>query len=130
MRAHRLSPSRPGRITTLANASRQRQTVSVRARCRLTFPVVARRRPSSCRCARTRGAPAALLGACNGLHEVEFHLGHGDWFNLLRDSGFELLDLIELYAAEDAVDHPFYSYVPAAWAKQWPAEEIWRARKR
>ena len=62
-------------------------------------------------------------------HEVEFHLGHGDWFRLLRDAGFELLDLIEIFAAEGAVDHPYYVEVPAAWARQWPAEEIWRARK-
>jgi hypothetical protein len=29
----------------------------------------------------------------------------------------------------DAEDHPRYDYVPAEWAKQWPAEELWRARK-
>lgn len=61
--------------------------------------------------------------------EVEFHLGHGDMFRLLTNSGFQVTDLIELYAAEDAIDHPYYSYVPAEWAKQWPAEEIWRALK-
>jgi SAM-dependent methyltransferase len=61
--------------------------------------------------------------------EVEFHLGHGDMFRLLTNSGFHVIDLIELFAAEDVADHTYYSYVPAAWARQWPAEEIWRARK-
>jgi len=59
---------------------------------------------------------------------VEFHLGHGDMFRLLRRSGFEVLDLVEVYAAEDSTDHPHYSYISADWARKWPSEEIWRAR--
>ena len=61
--------------------------------------------------------------------EVEFHLGHGDMFRLLTNTGFQVIDLIELFAAEDATDHRYYSHVPDEWAMQWPAEEIWRARK-
>ncbi|HEV2217746.1 MAG TPA: class I SAM-dependent methyltransferase [Candidatus Dormibacteraeota bacterium] len=61
--------------------------------------------------------------------EVDFQLGHGDMFHLLTKSGFQVIDLIELFAADTATDHPHYSYVPAEWARQWPAEEIWRARK-
>ncbi len=61
---------------------------------------------------------------------VEFHLGAGDLIRLLRVNGFEILDLVELYAPEGASDHAEYSYVHAAWARQWPSEEIWRARKR
>jgi hypothetical protein len=49
---------------------------------------------------------------------------------LLRRTGFKILDLIELFAPDDAVDHPYYDGVSAEWAKRWPAEEIWRARKR
>lgn len=60
---------------------------------------------------------------------TEFQLGHGDLLRLLRRSGFEVLDLHELYAPADAEDHPRYSYVPAAWAREWPAEEIWCARR-
>lgn len=60
---------------------------------------------------------------------TEFQLGHGDLFRLLRESGFDVLDLIELYAPEDAEDHSYY-HSNAAWAKKWPWEEIWRARKR
>lgn len=61
---------------------------------------------------------------------VEFHPGTGDLFRLLRRSGFELLDFVEVFAPDDARDHPYYAYVPAAWAKKWPSEEIWRVRKR
>jgi len=61
---------------------------------------------------------------------VEFHPGTGDMLRLLRRNGFEVLDLVELCAPADARDHPYYTYVPAAWATQWPSEEIWRARKR
>jgi SAM-dependent methyltransferase len=59
---------------------------------------------------------------------VEFHLGHGDRIRLLRDAGFEILDLIELQAPEGATTS--YDFVTPEWAHRWPAEEIWRARKR
>ena len=61
---------------------------------------------------------------------VEFHPSTGDMLRLLRRNGFEVLDLVELFAPEDAKDHPRYDYVPVEWAKQWSAEEIWRARLR
>jgi SAM-dependent methyltransferase len=61
---------------------------------------------------------------------VEFHLAHGDWIRLLRGSGFDVERLVELQAPEDAVDHPYYDFVGAEWARRWPAEEIWVARKR
>jgi SAM-dependent methyltransferase len=61
---------------------------------------------------------------------VEFHLGHGDLIRLLRREGFEILDVIELQAPPDAETAEYYDYVTADWARKWPAEEIWRARKR
>ncbi len=61
---------------------------------------------------------------------IEFHLAHGEWIRLLRANGFEILELIELQAPADAVTHEYYEYVPAEWAKRWPSEEIWVARKR
>jgi SAM-dependent methyltransferase len=61
---------------------------------------------------------------------VEWQLPHGELFRVLRDAGFELLDLIELYAPDDAEDHPFYDTFSAEWARTWPAEEIWVAKKR
>jgi SAM-dependent methyltransferase len=61
---------------------------------------------------------------------VEFHLPHGGWIRLLRSSGFEVEDLVELQAPESAATHEHYGYVTAEWGRRWPAEEIWRARKR
>ena len=71
-----------------------------------------------------------------GLHRldcwdgVEFHLGHGDWVRLLRANGFELLDLVEIQAPPEATTHEYYDFVTADWARRWPSEELWRARKR
>jgi len=62
--------------------------------------------------------------------EVEFHLPPGELVALLRDTGFEVERLVELYAPEDAETHPFYDFVTVEWAQKWPAEEIWVARKR
>jgi SAM-dependent methyltransferase len=61
---------------------------------------------------------------------IEFHLGHGDWIDLLRANGFEVERLLELFAPDDAETHPYYDFVTAEWARKWPAEEIWVARKR
>jgi ubiquinone/menaquinone biosynthesis C-methylase UbiE len=61
---------------------------------------------------------------------VEFHLAHGDWIRVLRRAGFEVEDLVELQAPADAENHPYYDFVSADWARRWPAEEIWVARKR
>ena len=59
---------------------------------------------------------------------VEYHLSHADWIRLLRANGFEILDLIEIQAPDDAETHEFYAYVTAEWAKQWPCEDIWVCR--
>jgi SAM-dependent methyltransferase len=61
---------------------------------------------------------------------IEYHLSHGDWIRLLRTNCFELLELAELQAPQDAANHPVYDFVTADWGRRWPAEEIWVARKR
>ena len=60
---------------------------------------------------------------------VEFHLSHGDWIRLLRRSGFEIEDLIEVRPPETATETR-YPFVTLDWAKQWPCEEVWKVRKR
>ena len=65
-----------------------------------------------------------------GEQGTEYHLPHGEWIRLLRETGFEIEALHELQATEDAADPVYYDYLTAAWARQWPAEEIWVARKR
>jgi SAM-dependent methyltransferase len=63
-------------------------------------------------------------------HEVEFHMGHGDWIDLLRANRLEVERLVELFAPDGAETHAYYDYVTPEWAQQWPAEELWVARKR
>ncbi len=60
---------------------------------------------------------------------VEFHPSTGEMVRLLRKNSFTLLDMVEVFAATGASDHPYYNYVPATWAHKWSAEEIWKARK-
>jgi ubiquinone/menaquinone biosynthesis C-methylase UbiE len=60
---------------------------------------------------------------------VEFYPSAGELFRIFRQTGFSLSDMIEVYAPDDAVDHPYYDNIPARWAKQWPSEEIWRAQR-
>jgi SAM-dependent methyltransferase len=60
-------------------------------------------------------------------HEIEFALGHGDWVRLLRANGFQLVDLVELFATDATPDHTYYTF-SREWSEKWPFEEIWRAR--
>jgi SAM-dependent methyltransferase len=84
------------------------------------------------------GAPATdrLIRDYFGMHRfewpdddsVEFHLGYGDMIRLLRSSGFDVEDMIEVRPDADAVTS--YAWAPIEWARRWPVEEIWKARKR
>ena len=59
---------------------------------------------------------------------VEFHLSPGSWIRLLRRSGFEIDDLIEVRPLEGATTK--YPFVTLEWARQWPCEEVWKVSKR
>ncbi len=58
---------------------------------------------------------------------VEFHLPHGAMIRLLRASGFEIEDLVEVQIPTDATTR--YPYVTPEWARRWPCEEVWKARR-
>lgn len=45
-------------------------------------------------------------------------------------NGFDVERLAEIQAPPDAVDSPKYTLVAADWARKWPSEEAWVARKR
>ena len=47
---------------------------------------------------------------------------------LLRDTGFEIEDLVEVQIPEDATTT--YPFVSPAWARRWPCEEVWKACRR
>ena len=80
-------------------------------------------------------AQATLLREQFGMHRfewpdddaVEFHLGHGEMIALLRSSGFEILGLTEIQAPDGPPEVKFN--VPREWARRWPSEEVWRARR-
>jgi len=62
-----------------------------------------------------------------GSDAVEFHLGHGDMIRLLRRCGLEICDLIEIQPPPGSTTrHPIATL---EWARQWPCEEVWKARK-
>ena len=83
-----------------------------------------------------RAATNELLRPLRGLHRLEwtddasvnFHLSHGDWIELLGATGFEIERLAELYPPEGATTD--FPYVTPEWARRWPSEEVWIARKR
>jgi SAM-dependent methyltransferase len=64
-----------------------------------------------------------------GEEGVEWQLPHGELFRLLRRTGFDVVDLVELYPPADATDHEYYDAFSVEWSRQWPSEEIWVAEK-
>ena len=82
-------------------------------------------------------AGTTLLRPYFGMHRttwpddtsVEFHLPHGKWIDLLHESGFEVERLVELQPAADATTR-YAQIASIEWARQWPSEEAWIARKR
>lgn len=59
---------------------------------------------------------------------IEFHPSHGEWVRVLRESGFIVEALHELYAPDDAKTHEYYDIATAQWARKWPVEDLWTAR--
>jgi SAM-dependent methyltransferase len=60
---------------------------------------------------------------------IDFQLPHGEWFRQFREHGFVVDDFIELRPPEDATT-TYDDFAPHDWARRWPAEQIWKARKR
>jgi len=76
-----------------------------------------------------------LLRSSFGIHRKDwsdgstnFFLSYGDWIRLLHANDFEVEDLLELQAPPEATKD--LSFVTAEWARRWPSEEVWKARKR
>jgi ubiquinone/menaquinone biosynthesis C-methylase UbiE len=59
---------------------------------------------------------------------VEFHLTHGSWIEILYGYGFSVERLVELRPPHGT--QPRFDFVSIEWARRWPSEEIWVARKR
>jgi SAM-dependent methyltransferase len=66
-----------------------------------------------------------------GEETVEYHLPHGEWIRLLGENGLGVEALLEIQAPADATGHSYYGDIASPeWARRWPTEEIWVARKR
>lgn len=79
-------------------------------------------------------ATACLERPLFGMHRfdwpdgsVEFHIPHSDMIRLLRQSGFEIEDLIEVEIPPGLTTS--YPIVTAEWARTWPCEEVWKVRR-
>jgi SAM-dependent methyltransferase len=63
-----------------------------------------------------------------GEESIEFHLPPGKMIELLRGNGFEIEELIEVQPPPDAETR--HTHISLEWARRWPCEEVWKARKR
>ena len=59
---------------------------------------------------------------------THYQLPYGEWIRLFRRAGLEVEDLVELQPPEGATTS--YDLAPLAWARRWPAEHVWKARRR
>lgn len=59
---------------------------------------------------------------------TDFQVPHGQIIRLLRSSGFEIEALLELQAPDGASTHA--DWVTLEWARRWPTDDAWMARKR
>jgi len=58
-----------------------------------------------------------------------FQLPYGEWIRLLRAHGFDVEALLELRPPEGATT-TYGGWVSLEWARRWPGENSWKARKR
>ena len=63
-----------------------------------------------------------------GEDQIESQLGYGDWIRLFHSAGLAAEDLIELHPPPDA-SSSYFGEDHLAWARRWPLEHIWKARK-
>ena len=68
---------------------------------------------------------APVLSGCARHHEVPEPEGQNVKVDGLTYTVFITREL----NLRDPADHDYYQDVPLEWGRQWPAEEIWRARK-
>jgi SAM-dependent methyltransferase len=92
----------------------------------LTFPQHGRSAAESLQ--RPHFGMHTFVDANNVKASVEFHIPHGDMIRLLRRSGFEIEDLIEIGAPATASDAS-HRMATVEWARRWPNEQAWVVRK-
>ena len=68
------------------------------------------------------------LSALDDGQTVEYQLPYGEWIRLFRRHGLAVEDLVEIQAPADCKT-TYADFVPAGWARKWPAEHVWKLRK-
>jgi SAM-dependent methyltransferase len=69
-----------------------------------------------------------------GIHRIEddssvnYQLPYGEWVRVLRRSGLSVEDLVEPQPSADACS-TYWNDAELEWARRWPSEAIWKARK-
>lgn len=58
----------------------------------------------------------------------EFNLTVSGWMRLFREAGFDVLDYVEVQAPAGATGERYGT--PADWARRFPAEQVWKLRRR
>jgi SAM-dependent methyltransferase len=59
---------------------------------------------------------------------TEFQISHSETIGLLHSCGFEIEELHELQPSEGSTTAA--EWVSLDWARRWPSEDVWKARKR
>jgi SAM-dependent methyltransferase len=65
----------------------------------------------------------------SGEGTIDWSLPASTWIQLLREHGFEIEALFELCAPSGATT-TYEDFAPVKWARRWPAEWVWKARRR
>jgi SAM-dependent methyltransferase len=58
---------------------------------------------------------------------IDFNLPISAWFRLFRQTGFEVLDFIEVQSPLTGSEQRFFA--TADWAHRYPSEQVWKLRK-
>jgi SAM-dependent methyltransferase len=59
---------------------------------------------------------------------IDWTLPASEWIRVLTASNFEIVDLVELQVGPNATT-TYEEFAPPRWARRWPAEWIWKARR-
>ena len=60
---------------------------------------------------------------------TSYQYGYGKWIRLFVQNGLTVEDLIDLRAPAGR-STTYSDFVPKSWARKWPAENIWKVRKK
>jgi SAM-dependent methyltransferase len=62
---------------------------------------------------------------------IEFNLPISGWFRLFRETGFDVIDFVEIQAPEPApgTENELRFFVTPRWAHRYPSEQVWVVRK-